>query len=389
MINVMHLTSSFGEAGGTEVNLLRLVCHMEKSRFCNSIVTMTEVMAPSDPDLFNSRLAEAEVSVHSLGMRPGIPNPFAAARLLRIIRQKRPHILQTWMYHADLLGLLVGKLARVPSILWNIQCSNPPDDNRLSALVRRMLVPLSPLPGAVLANSQSGLRFHKALGYRPRQWLYVPNPLDLSEFRPDPKARTWLRAELELGSNAILVGMIARFHPVKDHYTFIETARLLAAETSGIHFVLVGLGVDSENVNLMQMIKSTGVADRFHLLGQRVDVNRIISGFDLLCSSSYSEGSSNVIAEAMACGVACVATDVGDAAFVLRDTGRIVPPKDPAALANACRELLNLSSGKRRELGLAARALARECFSLHAVVDTYQRLYEQLAAEPQRMGDVA
>ena len=389
MINVMHLTSSFGQSGGTEVNLLRLVCNMEKSRFRNSIVTMTEVIAPSDPGLLNSRLAEAKVSVHSLGMRPGIPNPLAAARLLRIIKQKRPHILQTWMYHADLLGLLVGKLARVPSILWNIQCSNPPDDNWLSALVRRILVPLSPLPGAVLANSQSGLRFHKALGYRPRRWLYVPNALDLSEFRPNPKARTWLRAELKLGSNAILVGLIARFHPVKGHYTFIEAARLLAAGNSLINFVLVGLDVTRENGKLVRMIKSTGVEDRFHLLGQRVDVNRITAGLDLSCSSSYSEGSSNVIAEAMACGVPCVATDVGDAAFVLRDIGKLVPPKDPVALAQACREALGISSERRCQLGLAARARANKYFSLHAVVDTYERLYEQVAATPQSIGDVA
>ena len=389
MINVMHLTSSFGQSGGTEVNLLRLVCHMEKSRFCNSIVTMTEVIAPNDPDLLNSRLAEAEVSLDSLGMRPGIPNPLAVARLLRIIKHKRPHILQTWMYHADLLGLLVGKLAHVPSILWNIQCSNLPDDNWLSALVRRMLVPLSPLPGAVLANSQSGLRLHKALGYRPRQWLYVPNALDLSEFRPNPEAHTWLRAELRLNSNAILVGLIARFHPVKDHYTFIEAARLLAAGNSAINFVLVGLDVDGENRNLMRMIKSTGVEERFHLLGQRADVNRITSGLDLSCSSSYSEGSSNVIAEAMACGVPCVVTDVGDSAFIVQNTGKIVPPKDILAFAQACRELLNLSPKERRQLGLAARARVEECFSLRAVVNTYQGLYEQLAPAPQRFGNGA
>ena len=387
MINVMHLTSSFGQSGGTEANLLRLVCHMEKSRFCNCIVTMTEMIPLSDPDLLNSQLAEAEVSVHSLGMRFGIPNPLAATRLLHIIKQKRPHILQTWMYHADLLGLLVGKLAHVPSILWNIQCSNLPDDNWLSAFVRRMLVPLSPLPGAVLTNSHSGLRFHKAFGYRPKRWQYIPNPLDLSEFRPNPEARTWLRAQLKLQSKAILVGLIARFHPVKDHYTFIEAAKLLAAGNSAINFVLVGLDIDGTNSKLVRMIKSTGIEDRFHLLGQRADVSRIISGLDLLCSSSYSEGSSNVIAEAMACGVPCVVTDVGDSAFIVQNTGKVVPPKDAPAFAQACRELLNLSPRKRCELGLAARARVEEHFSLRAVVDSYQGLYEQLAPTPQEFGN--
>lgn len=380
MINVVHLTSSFGQSGGTEVNLLRLVCHMDKSRFRNSVVTMTDLITPSDPDLLNSQLLEAEVAVHSLGMRPGFPNPLAAVRLFRIIKQKRPHILQTWMYHADLLGLLVGRLAHVPSILWNIQCSNLPDDDWLSALVRRMLVPLSPFPAVVLANSQSGLRFHKVLGYRPRRWLYVPNSLDLDEFRPNLKARTWLRAELKLEPTATLIGLIARFHPVKDHNTFIEAARLLAAENPAINFVLVGLGIDSKNRNLMRMIKSTGIEGRFHLLGQRADVNRITAGLDLSCSTSYSEGSSNVIAEAMACGVPCVATDVGDASFVLQDIGKIVPPKDPAAFALACRELLKLSPKKQHELRLTARARVEEYFSLPAVVEKYQELYEQLAA---------
>jgi glycosyltransferase involved in cell wall biosynthesis len=322
-------------------------------------------------------------------MRPGVPNPLAAVRLLRIVKQKQPHILQTWMYHADLLGLLIGKLGHVPSILWNIQCSDLPDDGWLSALVRQMLIPLSPLPGAVLVNSQSGLRFHKALGYRPRRWLYIPNSLDLSKFRPDAEARTWLRTELRLRPDAILIGLIARFHPVKDHCTFIEAARLLAANNTAISFVLVGLGVNGENRNLMRMISSTGVEDRFHLLSERVDVNRITSGLDVSCCSSYSEGSSNVIAEAMSCGVPCVATDVGDASFVLREIGEVVPPKDPAALARACTEVLGMSPERRVQRGLAARARVAKYFSLQTVIDSYQGLYEELALAPQEIGSDA
>ena len=91
----------------------------------------------------------------------------------------------------------------------------------------------------------------------------------------------------------------------------------------------------------------------------------------------------------MACGVPCVVTDVGDSAFIVQNTGKIVPPKDTLAFAQACRELLNLSPRKRRELGLAARARVEEHFSLHAVVDSYQRLYEQLAPAPQEFGNGA
>ena len=379
MISVLHLTSSFGLGGGAETNLLRLVCHMDRSRFRNAIVTMTDGIGH---DLLRSRLAHVNVPVYSLGMRRGVPNPLAAARLLRIIKPTQPHILQTWMYHADLLGLLVGKLARVPSIAWNIRCSSLDMSNHgwMSELVRRALVSLSPLPDIVVTNSQSGLRFHRTLGYKPRRWLYIPNSLDLNEFQPDPKAGDWLRAELGITAAKVLIGLIARFHPVKDHGTFIEAAGLLAADNSRIHFVLVGKGMDAGNTHMMRLIRSTGAPDRFHMLGHRLDVNRITAGLDISCSSSSSEGSSNVIGEAMACGIPCVATDVGDSSFMLQDMAKVVPSRDPQAFARACRELLNMSLERRRELGLAARERVAKCFSLCTVVARYQQLYEQLGS---------
>jgi len=170
---------------------------------------------------------------------------------------------------------------------------------------------------------------------------------------------------------------------MKDHANFIAAASMLAASDPSLHFVLAGLGVDYSNGEVRRLVESTGLPHRFHLLGQRHDVARITAALDLACSSSLGEGSSNAVAEAMACGVPCVVTDVGDSAFIVQNTGKIVPPKDAQAFAQACRELLNLSHRERRELGLAARARVEECFSLRAVVDSYQELYEQLAPAAQ------
>ena len=383
MINVLHLTSSFGLSGGAETNLLRLVCHMDKSRFRNTVVTMTDLIPQRVPGLLQSRLAEAEVPVCSLGMLRGMPSPFAAARFFRIVRKVRPHVLQTWMYHADLLGLLVGKLAGASAIAWNIRCSSMEMAHyrRLSTIVLRALVPLSGFPHVVLANSHRGIQVHKELGYTPRRWLYIPNSLDLDEFRPDPRAKAQVRCELGLRQDTRLIGLMARFHPMKDHANFIAAATILAADDPSLHFVLAGLWVDSNNSEVRRLVESTGLPHRFHLLGQRHDVSRITAALDLACScSAFGEGSSNAVAEAMACGVPCVVTDVGDSAFIVQNTGKIVPPKDTPAFAQACRELLDLSPRKRRELGLTARARAEESFSLHAVVDSYQGLYEELAA---------
>lgn len=378
MIKILHLITSFG-LGGAETNLWRLACHMDRSRFANVVVTMT----PTKPDqgTVEPTPEEAGVPFFTLGMQRGTPDPLSAARLLRIVRRVRPQILQTWLYHADLMGLLVGKFARVPVIAWNLRCSfmDMTEYSRVSKYVLRTLVALSPFPNAVLANSQSGLRFHEALGYKPRRWMWIPNSLDLERFRPDPIAKGRLQSELGLGPDALLVGLVARFDPMKDHKNFIEAARLLTHDNPRIHFVLAGRRVDSANDEIAGLIAETGVADRFHLLGLRHDVNRIVPGFDIACSSSYSEGFSNTIAEAMACGVPCVATDVGDSALIIANTGKAVPPRDPQAFAQACREILSLPPERRRRLSQCARASVEQRFSLSSVVARYERLYEQLA----------
>jgi glycosyltransferase involved in cell wall biosynthesis len=375
MTRVLHLITSFG-LGGAETNLFRLVSHMDCSRFSNTVVTMT------DARLLSSRLAEANVPFHSLGMSRGVPNPLAATRLFRIIKRVQPDILQTWMYHADLLGLLVGKVARVPAIVWNVRCSSMDMTRyrRASAVVVRMLVSLSRYPDVVVANSEAGLRSHQALGYRARRWKLIPNSLDVDQFRPDGEARTWLRRELKLEPEAIIIGLIARYDPMKDHANFIAAARLLADEMPTVHFVLVGWRVDSSNGDLTRRIESNHLTDRFHLLGLRQDINRITAGLDVACSSSaYGEGSSNAVAEAMACGVPCVVTNVGDSALLVAKAGKIVAPRDPDALARGCREIILMTPRQRERLDVYARQRVLERFSIPSIVARYERLYEALA----------
>jgi glycosyltransferase involved in cell wall biosynthesis len=247
MIKVLHLITSFG-LGGSETNLLQIASQMDRSRFSNSIVTMTDI-PQLDRAVMEPRLEEAGLPFYSLSMQPGMPSPRAFARLLRILREVRPDILQTWLYHADLLGLLAGKLTGVPSILWNLQCSfiDMTRYRLLSGMVLRMLVSLSARPDIVLSNSQAGIRFHESLGYKPKRWMYVPNPLDVEKFRPDPGARVELRRELGIAPDAMLIGLVARFDPMKDHSNFIAAARLLSDYRADLHFVLIGRKIDTSN----------------------------------------------------------------------------------------------------------------------------------------------
>lgn len=377
MKTVLHLTSSFGLGGGAEANLVRLVSHMDGSRFRSAVVTMTEGVGHQS---LAKMLENSGVAFFSLKMRRGVPSAAAAARLLKIVRRLQPQILQTWMYHADLLGTIIGQFARVPALAWNLRCSSlsTSDPRRRSRAIVRVLARLSFLPRVILANSQAGIEYHRSIGYAPRSWQYIPNSLDTSVFCLDPSAACWLRAQLKLDADTQLVGLVGRFHPAKDHSTFISAAETLATQWPRVQFVLAGTNISKDNDHLMRLINATGFADRFHLLGHRTDVSRITAALDISCSSSISEGSSNVIAEAMACGVPCVVTDVGDSALVLGNSGKIVAAQNPAALARACHELLDLPTERRATLGAAARARAEECFSLRSVVAQYEQLYDRL-----------
>ncbi|PWT83988.1 MAG: hypothetical protein C5B58_05490 [Acidobacteria bacterium] len=375
MIEILHLATGFGR-GGAELNLARLAANMDASKFSNTVVSMRRRYDA----LMVQRLTKAGVRFRCLEMRAGVPDPISVVHLLQIVREVRPQVLQTWMYHADLLGLIVGKLARVPVILWNVR-STLLNNRGIAKLVFRALVPLSSFPAAVVANSQAGVRAHQQFGYKAQRWIWIPNSLDLDQFTPKTEARLWLRRELRVRSNAFLIGLVARFDPMKDHANFIRAAGILAADYPNVNFVLVGPTLDPDNAVLTSELRAAGVENRFHLLGLRDDVYRITAAFDIACSSSaYGEGMSNSIAEAMASGVPCVVTDVGDSALMVGDTGKVVPPRDPQAFANACRELMALPLRCRRALGVSARRRVDENLSIPSVVARYQELYESFVA---------
>ena len=224
------------------------------------------------------------------------------------------------------------------------------------------------------------MRVHVALGYDADKFVIIPNGFDLAEFKPDPASRRDLRTELGLDAETPLIGMSARYDPQKDHVGFVAAAAGLSAKHPGVHFVLWGDGIEPRNQTLSDAIARAGMEKKFHLLGRRADVARITTGLDIASlSSAYGEAFPNVIGEAMACGVPCVGTDVGDTASIIGETGRTVAARDPGALANAWSELISLGTEGRTALGAAARLRAETCFSIAAMVARYEALYRQFA----------
>lgn len=376
MIRIVHLITGLN-VGGAERSLAQLVSSSNGKRFSHSVVSMIH------PGPVANDLSRAGIEVRSLGMRRGKPTLSGAVHLIRIIRQLRPQLLHCWMYHANLLGALAGKATGVPCIIWGIRCSNQDfaSGGAMTRWVMALGVLLSPLADAITVNSQAGKQVHEDWGYSRSRMTLIRNGVDLNLFRPDLAARGSIRTELGLSPDAPLVGLIARYHPMKDHTTFFQAAGLLHRQDRRVHFVLCGNDITPENPSLAQLVLEHNLLSCVHLLGLRQDMARLTAALDVATScSGGGEGFPNAVAEAMASGVPCVVTGAGDSADIVGDTGRVIPSRNPDALVAAWKHILNLDVAERSELARRARQRIRDHFMMQQTVDSYEALYERLSS---------
>ncbi len=374
---IVHIISGLGP-GGAEIMLLELVKQAANSAFDPFVVNLASVggLVPE--------FEKAGVPVVTLGMRHGIPDPRLLYRLHRILKQQRPAVVQTWMYHGNLIGGIAAKIAGSIPVAWGIHHTDlsPEYIKRSTLQVAKACVPLSRrLPSAIVCVAETSRKVHSELGYAGDRMIVIPNGFDIERFRPNPAARIHLREELGLPAEKKLVGLLARFNPQKDHRNFVNAAAILAAKRSDTDFVLCGWDVTTENQQLMSWIDATGYASRFHVLGRRSDTPLIDAAMDVVALSSESgEAFPLVIGEAMASGVPCAVTDVGDSRLIVGDLGRVAPPRDPGALAEAIDALLSLDPDERERIGIACRRRIVENYSLAEIARRYDQLWQRLSA---------
>jgi glycosyltransferase involved in cell wall biosynthesis len=375
MIRVTHIITGMA-AGGAEMSLYKLLSGMDGSRFSSEVISLTGDGA------IGEKIRGLVVPVRCLGMKPGMPDPLSLYRLAGWLRRDPPDVLQTWMYHADLLGGLSARLAGGIPVVWNIRNGNlDPGVVKAGTLwtIRACAALSGWLPVKIVSCSETASRVHTGMGYHAEKIIVIPNGFDLQTFQPDPAARISVRNELGLDHEARLVGLIARFDLVKDHKNFIDAATLLNQQDPSAHFLLCGDGVDGGNLALMGWIRDAGLADVFHLLGYRSDIPRLTAALDVsTCSSAYGEGFPNIIGEAMACGVPSVVTDLGDSAYVVGNTGIVVPQRDARALSEGWQSILAMDDDQHSEMGARARRRVEEKFSLPQVVKQYEALYSEI-----------
>src|SRR6266511_2586884 len=340
-----------------------------------------EVVSLTDLGAVAPRIQKLGVRTRALHMSR-VPNPSPIVRLARLVRDARPDVVQTWMYHADVVGGLAAMLAGHPKVVWGIHNSTL---DRTSHRMTRWIVSASArlshwLPDRIVSVSRSARDLHVGMGYDAARFTVIPNGIDPSEYRRVAAWRREVRAELGVPDSRVLVGVVARVHPQKDHGNFIRAAAALSRRRPDVSFVLCGDGT-ADDPEIAAAIDREGVRARFLLLGRRTDVPRVMNALDVLSlSSAFGEAFPLVVAEAMACEVPCVVTDLGDCAYLVADTGRVARPRDPAALARALEALVDLGEDGRRRMGAAARRRIETEFSLARVAEAYEAVYRSLLA---------
>jgi glycosyltransferase involved in cell wall biosynthesis len=365
------------EVGGAETMLEQLVLALGP-RVQPLVISLTGL------GTIGPRLLARGVEVRAVGMsRRQFPGPDALWRLVQLLRHFKPDVVHTHMYHANLLGGLAARVAGVRAVMWNVHHCNL--DATVNARATLWTIALCArlsrvLPHRISSVAERARDVHVAAGFAADRFVVVPNGFDMSKFQPDPQARTAVRSELGLPADTPLVGVIGRFDPQKNHRGFCEAMARLLQLRPGTHALLAGSLIDAENAELAAWLHQQGVAAHCHLLGARSDVARLMAALDVLMLPSLGEAFPNVVGEAMACGVPCAVTDVGDAGLMVGPWGRVVAAGDMQGLGDAAASILALPVAQRLALGQQGAASTRQRYDLNVVAARYLSEYESLVA---------
>lgn len=371
---ILHIITGLDD-GGAEAALYRLSSFDEKS--------ILVVISLADKGKYGDLLKDAGIPVYCLNMPKGRLSFYGIYKLWRLINEVKPDVVQTWMYHADLIGGVVARIAGISAVCWGIHHTDmhPAKTKFTTRFVVRLCAKVSGfLPAKIVCCAHKSLQVHQQLGYPAEKCVVIPNGYDLGRFRQDEVARLRVRSELYVDNNMPLLGMVARFDPQKDHPNLLKALWIL--KNNGLEFrcVLVGNGLTEINLDLSVLICKYELDDRVLLLGARDDIPDLMNALDInVLSSAYGEAFPNVLAEAMACGTPCVTTDVGDASVIVDDTGWIVPIQNGQALADALAECIQMLRDRSVWVVRQQRCRSRivENFSIEKTVQAYQQVWRE------------
>lgn len=366
-IRVLHVIPAFTQ-GGAEEMLLKIIQASHDGNIQHAVISLSS--AGNIRERF-----EAISQTSCLNMQPGTLNPSALLKAISVSRRYRPDVIQGWMYHGNIAALWMklfqGKETR---LFWSIRQSLYDIDREkgLSKAIIRLNAFLAKIPEKIIFNSYCARRQHADFGFENPKMMVIPNGFDLHRFKPNIHMRQKFRDSFNLPNDTIIIGMLARFHPIKNHLGFLEAAKILHARHPNIHFAIAGTDVTTQNLkdHLDFRLKIC-----VHLFDEIRDTQVYLNALDILTVPSLGEAFPNVIGEAMACGVPVVATDVGDSAEILGETGIIVKTNSPMDIAIGWEKIISMTQQGRQKLcSLALDRVARN-YDIHDIAERYNLEY--------------
>ena len=372
MQKIIHIITGLND-GGAEGTLYRLCINDKMHKHI--------VISLMDEGKYGPLLKKENIEVFCLNMPQGKLTFSGIKKLFKILKEQKPDIVQTWMYHSDFIGGIVAKFAGVQNIFWGVR--NSTLEKGKSKFSTRAIAKLCALisglvPKKIIYCAYKAKEVHELLGYKKQKAKIIGNGYDFSKFSPNINLRKSLRANLKLDEKENLLGMVARFDPYKDHLNLFNALKIVKEKGFSFKLLLVGYGMDKNNKELLNHIKNCKLVENIILLGQRYDIPAIMNGIDMHILSSMAEAFPNVLAEAMACETPCVATDVGDTRLIVGDTGWIVPPKDSISLAKAIIGALkekSLEPKKWENRKKACRKYIVDNFGIEKMITSYHKVW--------------
>jgi len=376
VLKILHIINGLSN-GGTEGVLYRLIAADQINE--HYVISLTNF------GVYGDRLLEIGISVYQINLSKNLKILMQLLLIYRITKKINPDLVQTWMYHSDLIGGIISKLLKVNAIVWGIRNSNldkgkVPSSTRMIAKINGFFSGF--IPNKIISCSIFASKIHKNLGYDNEKMIVIPNGYNLDKFKPKNESRLALRDTLNVGGNFFLMGMVARWHKHKDHKNLFEALSLLdKTSTKQWKMIIIGHDIDDSNIELIALLNFFNLLHKVIILEQRTDIEVVYNALDLHILSSSGEAFPNVIAEAMSSEVPCVATNAGDSSLIIGETGWLASPKDPSDLERALSLAINeFFFDKPAWNNRKSNCRRRICdnFSLDRMVNDYQDVWSDV-----------
>lgn len=371
-MRIIHIISSLGD-GGAE-NTLYKICKYDKKN-------IHIVISLKGPGKYFSLLKKLKINVYCLNLN--FYSIYKFFYLLKFLQQLKPDLVQTWLVHADFLGGIAAKLIGIKKIIWNIRYSDFKIGRAktLTIFLVKLLSVLSfSIPKLIIIVSKNARKIYAQKGYDFKKLKFIPNGYDLSILKPDKIKKKIFNKKIKLVKKLPVLGNVARYDPKKDHSNLLRALSIIQSKKISFVCYLFGSNINRNNVKLVAEIKRLRLTKYIKLLNQSDNISEVMNGIDIYIQSSrYGEGFPNVVAESMACGTPAIVTDVGDASFIVGDTGWIVKPNNPIDLAKAIEEAISeLSTKKWKIRSNRSRLRIKKNFEINKMLKSYNKSWHEV-----------